>query len=97
MGWNGFCQHCHQRGVSGLIIPDLPVQEYLDHYQGLFRIAYELHNIFLITPQTSEERMRWIDEHSRSFIYAVSDASITGAKSGISAEQEGYFKKATSP
>ena len=91
-GVERFCADCHQRGVSGLIIPDLPVQEYLDHYQQFFH-RYDLHNVFLITPQTSDQRIRWIDNHSKSFIYAVSDASITGAKSGISTEQEGYFQR----
>jgi len=91
-GVERFCNDCHQRGISGLIIPDLPVQEYLDQYQPIFT-RFGLHNVFLITPQTSDQRIRWIDEHSQSFIYAVSDASITGAKSGISIEQEQYFKR----
>ena len=91
-GVERFCSDCHQRGISGLIIPDLPIQEYLDHYQAIFQ-RYNLPNVFLITPQTSEDRIRWIDNHSESFIYAVSDASITGAKSGISSAQQGYFKK----
>ncbi len=91
-GVERFCQHCGERGVSGLIIPDLPVQEYLDHYQQVFQ-EFNLHNIFLITPQTSDQRIRWIDRHSSSFIYAVSDASITGARSGISERQEAYFKR----
>jgi tryptophan synthase alpha chain len=91
-GVERFCMDCSQRGISGLIIPDLPVQEYLDSYQAIFK-RFGLHNVFLITPQTSDQRIRWIDEHSHSFIYAVSDASITGAKSGISSEQEQYFER----
>ncbi|GJM28193.1 MAG: tryptophan synthase alpha chain [Cyclobacteriaceae bacterium] len=91
-GVEAFCAACRQRGVDGLIIPDLPVQEYLDRYQSIFT-RYDLHNIYLITPQTSDERIRWIDRHSTSFIYAVSDASITGAKSGISDQQIKYFKR----
>ena len=91
-GIEGFCKQCHERGVSGLIIPDLPIQEYLKHYQQLFA-KYQLTNIFLITPQTSDERIRWIDQNSSSFIYAVSDASITGAKSGVSAAQQIYFRR----
>lgn len=91
-GIERFCADCHQRGISGLIIPDLPVQEYLEQYQGIFD-QYGLRNIFLITPQTSDERIKWIDEHSSGFIYAVSDASITGAKSGISEQQVRYFKR----
>ena len=91
-GVEKFCHDCYQRGVSGLIIPDLPVQEYLEHYQQVFK-KYHLQNIFLITPQTDEDRIRWIDQHSGSFIYAVSDASITGAKSGISSAQQDYFER----
>jgi tryptophan synthase alpha chain len=91
-GVERFCSDCHDRGISGLIIPDLPIQEYLEHYQQVFG-KYNLENIFLITPQTGEDRIRWIDEHTGSFIYAVSDASITGAKSGISSTQEDYFQR----
>jgi len=91
-GVERFCADCQQRGIDALIIPDLPVQEYLDYYQVIFK-QYDLHNIFLITPQTSDERIRWIDENSESFIYAVSDASITGAKKDISMNQVRYFKR----
>jgi tryptophan synthase alpha chain len=94
-GMEEFCEHCQQRGVDGLIIPDLPMQEYLDHYQHIFNQC-GLHNIFLITPQTSDERIHWIDHQSTSFIYAVSDASITGAKSGISDQQQHYFQRLNS-
>ena len=91
-GVKDFCEKCQQCGIDGLIIPDLPMQEYLDHYQNLFK-QYGLHNIFLITPQTSDERIRWIDEHSDSFIYAVSDASITGSTQELSDGQKSYFKR----
>ncbi len=91
-GVERFCQHCQQVGVDALILPDLPMQEYLNEYKDLFK-SYGLYNIFMITPQTSEERIRLIDEHSQGFIYMVSSASITGAKSGISAEQIAYFER----
>lgn len=91
-GVEQFCKDCADRGIDGLIIPDLPMQEYLDHYHNLFQ-QYGLHNVFLITPQTSEERIRWIDSHSDSFIYAVADASITGSVKDISNQQQSYFKK----
>ncbi len=91
-GVERFCADCRQRNIEGLIIPDLPVQEYLTHYHHIFK-QYDLHNIFLITPQTSDARIRWIDENSESFIYAVSDASITGAKRGISDRQKAYFER----
>ncbi|TDI70774.1 MAG: tryptophan synthase subunit alpha [Bacteroidetes bacterium] len=91
-GVERFCADCQQRGIDGLIIPDLPVQEYLTHYQHIFK-QHDLHNIFLITPQTSEARIRWIDENSESFIYAVSDSSITGAKRDINDRQIAYFER----
>jgi len=91
-GVERFCVDCQQRGIDGLIIPDLPVQEYLTHYQHIFK-QHDLHSIFLITPQTSEARIRWIDENSESFIYAVSDSSITGAKRDINDRQIAYFER----
>lgn len=91
-GVEKFCQKCAEVGVDGLILPDLPMAEYLSDYQPIFE-QYGLYNIFLITPQTSDERIRYIDEHSKGFIYMVSSASTTGAKTGISQEQEAYFKR----
>ncbi len=91
-GIERFCEQCQQVGVDALIIPDLPMQEYLDEYKALFE-SYGLYNIFLVSPQTSEKRIRLIDEHSHGFIYVVSSASITGAKSGITGDQVAYFKR----
>ncbi len=91
-GLERFCQACQRVGVDALIIPDLPMQEYLDEYKALFE-SYGLYNIFLISPQTSEDRIRLIDEHSHGFIYVVSSASITGAKTGITNEQIAYFER----
>lgn len=91
-GLERFCQQCQRVGINALIIPDLPMQEYLDEYKELFE-AYGLYNIFLVSPQTSEERIRLIDEHSHGFIYVVSSASITGAKLGITDEQIAYFER----
>jgi tryptophan synthase alpha chain len=91
-GLDRFCQQCQRVGVDALIIPDLPMQEYLDEYKNLFE-SYGLFNIFLVSPQTSDERIRLIDEHSHGFIYVVSSASITGAKSGITDEQIAYFER----
>jgi tryptophan synthase alpha chain len=87
-----FCQTCERIGIDGLIVPDLPMQDYLDLYKPQFD-KYGIFNIFLITPQTSEERIRQIDENSNGFIYMVSSASITGAKSSITDEQIGYFER----
>jgi tryptophan synthase alpha chain len=91
-GVPAFCKKCQEVGVDGLIIPDLPMQQYLEEYKDLFE-SHGLSNTFLISPQTSESRIREIDLNSRGFIYMVSAHSITGAKKGISEEQVAYFQK----
>ncbi|MBS9525128.1 tryptophan synthase subunit alpha [Litoribacter alkaliphilus] len=91
-GVEKFCQKCQEVGVDGLILPDLPMQQFLDEFKEVFS-RYGLRNTFLISPQTSDERIKAIDEHSDSFIYMVSSHSITGAKSGITQEQERYFER----
>lgn len=89
-GIEKFCEDCQEAGVSGLIIPDLPVNEYQNEYKTVFE-RHRLANIFLITPQTSEARIREIDNISNSFIYMVSSASTTGAKKGLTQGQIDYF------
>jgi tryptophan synthase alpha chain len=91
-GVERFCQKCQEVGVDGLILPDLPLAEYQLSYKSIFE-QYGLLNIFLITPQTSDERIKQIDAISEGFIYMVSSASTTGAKTGISSDQEAYFKR----
>lgn len=91
-GIEQFCKDAAALGVDGVILPDLPMQEYLDEYKSVFE-KYKLKNVFLITPQTSEARVRFIDEHSDGFIYMVSSSSTTGAKSEIKDAQEAYFKR----
>lgn len=91
-GVEKFCQKCHETGIDGLIIPDLPVDVYQEQYRALFG-SYGLYNIFLITPQTSEERIRFIDSVSEGFIYMVSSASVTGAKGSFGELQTNYFKR----
>lgn len=91
-GFERFCQKCQEVGIDGLILPDLPMYEYQTHYKALLE-EYGLFNIFLISPQTGEARIREIDEHSQGFIYMVSSAAITGAKSNISENQEAYFQR----
>ena len=91
-GIERFCEDCAERGIDGLILPDLPMFEYLEVYKPVFE-KNGLLNIFLITPQTSEARIREIDNNSSGFIYMVSSASTTGAKTGISEEQEAYFQR----
>ncbi|NJM16258.1 MAG: tryptophan synthase subunit alpha [Bacteroidales bacterium] len=91
-GIENFCRSCAETGVDGLILPDLPIELYLEEYSQAFNES-SLRNIFLISPQTSNERIKLIDQHSNSFIYMVSSTSITGAKQGISQEQTDYFKR----
>ena len=91
-GVEAFCAKCQEIGIDGLIIPDLPVDVYHDEYKSTFE-KYGLINVFLITPQTSEERIRYIDSISNGFIYMVSSASTTGAQSGFGDEQAAYFER----
>ena len=91
-GIEAFAKKCQEIGIDGLILPDLPVDEYFRDYKETFD-KYGLINIFLITPQTSEARIRKIDEISDGFIYMVSSASVTGATSGINQNMEEYFNR----
>ncbi|WP_299113058.1 tryptophan synthase subunit alpha [uncultured Winogradskyella sp.] len=91
-GVEAFCKKCQEIGIDGLILPDLPVDVYAEQYKDTFE-KYGLINVFLITPQTSDERIRYIDSVSDGFIYMVSSASTTGAKSGFGNAQEDYFNR----
>ena len=91
-GVEAFCEKCAEIGIDGLIIPDLPVAEYNEHYKSIFE-KNGLSNVFLITPQTSDDRIRFIDSVSDGFIYMVSSASITGSTSGFGNTQEAYFNR----
>jgi tryptophan synthase alpha chain len=91
-GIDKFCRKARDIGMDGVILPDLPVKEYTEHYQKHFQ-EQGLHMIFLISPQTSEERIREIDDLGSGFIYLVSSASTTGVKSGFQPEQINYFKR----
>ena len=91
-GVEAFCKKCQDVGIDGLIIPDLPVDVYHSEYKSTFE-KYGLINVLLITPQTSEERIRYIDSVSNGFIYMVSSASVTGSSSGFGEEQTNYFKR----
>ena len=93
-GVEAFCKKCQEIGIDGLIMPDLPLDVYQSNYEAIFK-KYGLLNIFLITPQTSEERIDHIDKASDGFIYMVSSASVTGSKSGFGKEQENYFERIT--
>jgi len=91
-GVENFCLKCQETGIDGLIIPDLPVDVYQNEYRHIFE-SYGLINVFLITPQTSDDRIRFIDSVSSGFIYMVSSASTTGAQSGFGDIQDEYFRR----
>ena len=91
-GIEKFCKSCKEVGIDGLIIPDLPVDIYNDKYQKIFK-SYGLLNMFLITPQTSEKRIKYIDGISEGFIYMVSSYNVTGAIKSFDSFQKKYFKR----
>ena len=91
-GVEKFCKKCEEVGIDGCIIPDLPVQIFHENYKKIFD-KYGLINIFLITPQTTENRIKYIDEVSDGFIYLVSSSSTTGGINGFGNEQLNYFKR----
>lgn len=91
-GEEDFCKICQECGIETVILPDLPMIEYENHYKALFA-KYGISNVFLITPQTSDERILKIDEMSDAFIYVVASSSITGAKGEISQGQIDYFNR----
>ncbi|WP_026899369.1 tryptophan synthase subunit alpha [Daejeonella oryzae] len=91
-GVENFCKACAEAGVDGVIVPDLPMYEYEEMYKDYF-IDNNLTNIFLVTPQTSEERIRKIDGLSNGFIYLLSSNSTTGKSTGISGDSETYFSR----
>jgi len=90
-----FCAKCREIGIDGTIIPDLPLEIYEAEYKGIF-VENSLSNIFLITPQTSDARIRKIDSLSSGFIYMVSSSSTTGVKESADDEQLNYFGKVRS-
>ena len=91
-GFENFCQSCVKAGVSGAIIPDLPFEDYL-HIVKPIADRHNLRIIMLITPETSEERIRLIDNNTNGFIYMVSSASITGAQKNFDEQKQEYFHR----
>jgi len=91
-GVERFCQACAEVGVDGVIVPDLPMYEYEEHYREIFE-KYHVSNIFLITPQTADERIRKIDNLSTGFIYMVSSYATTGKNLAVSEETTRYFER----
>lgn len=91
-GIERFCRQCVECGVAGAIIPDLPFKDYLETVKPVAD-RYNLRIIMMITPETSEERIRFIDSHTDGFIYMVSSASITGAQQHFDERKQEYFKR----
>ena len=91
-GMEKFCAACSEVGVDGVIVPDLPMYEYEELYQKCFE-QHNISNVFLITPQTSEDRIRKIDNLTKGFIYMLSSASTTGSNLSVSEEVETYFDR----
>jgi tryptophan synthase alpha chain len=91
-GFEAFCQSCQECGVDGVIIPDLPFKDYMEEFKPVAD-RYDLRIIMLITPETSEERIRLIDAHTDGFIYMVSSAATTGAQRSFDEEKQAYFNK----
>jgi tryptophan synthase alpha chain len=92
LGFEHFCRQCVECGIDGCIIPDLPFNEYQDHYR-IIAERYNIDVIMLITPETSDERVQEIDAHTNGFIYMVSSASTTGAQKDFDMEKRNYFKR----
>ena len=91
-GFEAFCRSCRECSIDGAIIPDLPFKDYMEEYRPIAR-RYGVHLIMLITPETSEERIRQIDEHTDGFIYMVSSAAITGAQRDFNEQKQAYFRR----
>jgi tryptophan synthase alpha chain len=103
-GIEKFCDECGKTGIDGIILPDLPLEVFLEDsgkvldsqangsLQDLF-VKHNLHNIFLISPQTHADRIREIDRNSNGFLYMVSSSSTTGVKSGFDPVQQSYFER----
>ena len=91
-GFENFCRSCVDAGVDGVIIPDLPFANYLAEYKDVAE-RYDLKLIMLISPETSNERIRQIDESTSGFIYMVSSAATTGAQSSFSDTVQDYFRR----
>jgi tryptophan synthase alpha chain len=94
-GFEAFCKRCTEVGVDGVIIPDLPFKDYLEEYKPIAD-KYDIRIIMLITPETSDERIRFIDEHTDGFIYMVSSAATTGAQKEFGDQKQAYFSRINS-
>ncbi|MBR4758391.1 MAG: tryptophan synthase subunit alpha [Bacteroidaceae bacterium] len=90
MGYERFFQQCADCGIDGAIIPDLPFKDYMEEVKPIAD-RYDIRVIMLITPETSDERIRFIDENTDGFIYMVSSAAVTGAQKEFDAAKQAYF------
>jgi tryptophan synthase alpha chain len=91
-GVEKFCREASEIGIDGIILPDLPLADYVREYKSLFE-QHHLSMVFLITPQTTEQRIREIDSHTDGFIYMVSSASVTGGTNGNAVANTDYFQR----
>lgn len=91
-GFENFCRSCRECGIDGMIIPDLPFKDYQAEFRPVAE-KYGLKIIMLITPETSEERIRLIDQYTDGFIYMVSSAAVTGAQHDFNEQKQAYFQK----
>ncbi len=91
-GVDKFCRDCMECGIDGLILPDLPPEVYVREYSGMFE-KYDINNILLIAPQSSDQRIQMIDKISRGFNYVVSSSAVTGVRGKFAKVQLSYFKR----
>jgi len=91
-GFENFCKKCKEIGIDGLIIPDLPVEEYVEHYKSIVE-ENGLRNIILVTPSSTDERIRLVDESTDGFIYMVSSSSTTGENINFTSDFETFAKR----
>lgn len=91
-GFEDFCKKCVEVGIDGMILPDMPFKDYMEEYKPIAD-KYDLRIIMLITPETEEERIRFIDQNTDGFIYMVSSAATTGAQSSFDDAKQAYFNK----
>lgn len=94
-GLESFCRDCKIAGIDGIILPDLPMKDYLEEFKPIMD-SYGIAMVLLITPDTSDERIREIDDNTSSFIYMVSSASTTGAQKSFNDSKLDYFKRINS-
>lgn len=91
-GFERFCQSCNEVGIDGVIIPDLPFKDYMEEYRAIAQ-KHDIKVIMLITPETSDERIRFIDDNTDGFVYMVSSAAITGAQTNFNDKKLEYFHR----